>query len=199
MREELLFAATVLPLVCTPGPDILFVAAQSCAGGAKAGLKATAGICLGYTCHGVLASLGVAAAIAASPVLFDIIRWIGIAYLAWIAVQFLRSALKRGACDMQKQPTSNLFGRGFLTSALNPKGLMIFLALIPQFVDHGQPVASQAALLSAVFMGLCGIVYGGLSLAIGATAGGGGFTDRKRRIVEAVAGGLMALAACKLV
>ncbi|TXH81820.1 MAG: LysE family translocator, partial [Rhizobium sp.] len=81
----LLFAATVLPLICTPGPDMLFVASQAISGGASAGLRSTAGICIGYIVHSTLAALGVAAVIAASPMLFAALRWLGIGYLSYLA------------------------------------------------------------------------------------------------------------------
>jgi threonine/homoserine/homoserine lactone efflux protein len=76
---------------------------------------------------------------------------------------------------------------------------MVFTALIRQLTDHRQPVATQAAILSGFFMALCGMVYTGLSLLIGATAGNGKFSDRRRRIVEAVSGCLVAFAALKLI
>jgi threonine/homoserine/homoserine lactone efflux protein len=77
----LLFAAAVLPLICTPGPDMLFIASQAISGDAGAGLRATAGVCAGYVVHSLLVALGLAAIIAASPVLFAALRWIGVAYL----------------------------------------------------------------------------------------------------------------------
>ena len=79
----IIFSATVVPLVCTPGPDILFIASQAVSGGARAGLRAIAGICLGYLVHFILVALGLAAVVAASPVLFEVIRWIGIIYLVY--------------------------------------------------------------------------------------------------------------------
>ena len=71
LGTPLLFAATVLPLICTPGPDMLFVASQTLSDGTTAGLRSTAGVCLGYVGHSILAALGVAAIIAASPALFE--------------------------------------------------------------------------------------------------------------------------------
>src|SRR5262249_2468486 len=93
----LLFSATVVPLVCTPGPDILFIASQVMTGGARAGLRATAGICVGYCVHSALVALGLAAVVAASPVLFEAIRLAGIAYLLYLASRLIRSAFSAGA------------------------------------------------------------------------------------------------------
>jgi len=86
----LVFAATVLPLVCTPGPDILFVASQGMSGGAGAAMRANLGVLLGYLMHAVLAAFGVAALVAASPVLFGVLRWAGVAYLGWLALTLMR-------------------------------------------------------------------------------------------------------------
>lgn len=194
----LLFAATVLPLICTPGPDMLFVASQTLAGGAPAGLRSTLGVCLGYVCHSILVALGVAAVIAASPILFEALRWLGIAFLVWLALQLIRSAMRPGGIALSARPAQRQVRRGFLTAFLNPKGMMIYVAILPQFIDHTGSVAAQAAVLSAIFVGLCGLVYTVLSLAIGTLGRGVRFDDRRRRIVEGTSGGLLILAAGRL-
>ena len=94
----LLFSATVIPLVCTPGPDILFVASQAVSTGTAAGFRATAGIILGYCVHSLLVALGLAAVVAASPLLFEIIRWTGISYLVFLAAKLVRAAMRPAAC-----------------------------------------------------------------------------------------------------
>jgi threonine/homoserine/homoserine lactone efflux protein len=172
----LLFAATVLPLICTPGPDMLFIGSQTLAGGAGAGLRATAGVCLGYGVHSLLVALGVAAIIAASPVLFEGLRW-------------LTLAATRGG---------NIVRRGFLTAFLNPKGMMIYFAILPQFMQHDGGIALQATILSAIFIGLCGLVYSALSVAVGVAGRRSGLSDLGRRWVEGIAGGLLILAAGRL-
>jgi threonine/homoserine/homoserine lactone efflux protein len=88
--------------------------------------------------------------------------------------------------------------RGFLTAFLNPKGMMIYFAILPQFMQHDGGVALQATILSAIFVGLCGLVYGVLSLAIGIAGRKSGFSDRSRRWVEGLAGGFLILAAGRL-
>ena len=74
----LLFSLTVFPLICTPGPDMLFIASQAIGGNAGAGLRATAGVCTGYCVHSLLVAFGLAALIVASPTLFAAIRWVGV-------------------------------------------------------------------------------------------------------------------------
>jgi threonine/homoserine/homoserine lactone efflux protein len=194
----LLFVATVLPLICTPGPDMLFITAQTLSSGAGAGLQATAGVCLGYMVHSLLVALGVAAIIAASPVLFEALRWLGAAYLIYLASQLIRSALRPGRPSLVAARGGNVMRRGFLTAFLNPKGMMIYFAILPQFMQHDGNIALQATLLSAIFIGLCGLVYSVLSLAVAAAGRKTGLSDRGRRWVEGISGGLLILAAGRL-
>jgi len=191
----ILFAATVLPLICTPGPDMLFVASQTLAGGAPAGLRATAGVCLGYVMHSLLVALGLAAIIAASPALFEALRWLGVAYLIYLAIQLIRSAMRRGKLTVSAERSRVVLRRGFLTAFLNPKGMMIYFAILPQFMQHEGGIATQAIVLSAIFIGLCGIFYAVLSVVIAFASKRGRLGDRGRRWVEGVAGGVLVVAA----
>lgn len=189
----LLFAATVLPLICTPGPDMLFISAQALSGGASAGLRATAGVCAGYVVHSLLVALGLAAIVAASPGLFAVLRWIGVTYLAYLAWRLLRSAMKPGQSEPQSAARGALFRRGFLTAVLNPKGMLVYVAILPQFMHASGAAAAQALALSAVFIALCGLVYTALSLLLGSSRRA--YSDRRRRWVEGVSGGLIGVAA----
>lgn len=90
MSVYLLFALTVLPLVFTPGPDMLFIFSQVMAKGVKAGMMATLGVCMGYVVHSVLVAVGIAAILVSFPVLFETIRWLGIAYLLYLAFSLLK-------------------------------------------------------------------------------------------------------------
>ncbi|RCW78496.1 threonine/homoserine/homoserine lactone efflux protein [Phyllobacterium bourgognense] len=192
------FTATVLPLICTPGPDMLFVASQALSGGASAGLRSTAGVCLGYVVHSALAALGVAAIIAASPMLFEALRWLGVAYMIYLAFQLMRSAMKAGQLTLSAVSANRQLRRGFLTAFLNPKGMMIYFAVLPQFMQHGGSIPLQVLILSAIFIALCGTVYMSLSLGIAAVGRNGGFSDCRRRWVEGTAGAFLIVAAGRL-
>lgn len=194
----LLFSATVLPLIATPGPDMLFIIAQTLGGGARAGLRATAGVCAGYLVHSMLAALGLAALIAASPALFAVLRWAGVAYLAWLALRLLRSAMQPGGPQVRGDGRGVEFRRGFLTAVLNPKGMMIYFAILPQFISRGDPAMLQAVALSATFIGLCAAFYSLLSLIIAFGGRRHVSGERGRRWVEGLSGGLIAVAAGKL-
>ncbi|AKJ27119.1 LysE family translocator [Caldimonas brevitalea] len=194
----LIFAMTVLPLVCTPGPDILFVASQGLSGGTSAAMRANTGVILGYVMHGVLSTLGVAAVVAASPVLFELMRWAGVVYLAYLALRLIQSAMRSGQIALTRERTTTQIRRGFLTSFLNPKGLLVYFAILPNFIKPEANVALQAVILSAIFVALCAIVYGLVGAVVSAAGRRGNFSERRRRWVEGASGALLIVAAARL-
>jgi threonine/homoserine/homoserine lactone efflux protein len=194
----LLFAVTVLPLVCTPGPDILFVISQALTGGHLGSLRANAGVICGYAAHAVLGAMGVAALVAASPVLFEALRWVGIAYLAYLALQMFRSATKPSAPSPRAAKSQASLLKGFLTSFLNPKGLLVYFAILPNFMNPQGSVAVQALCLSAVFIALCALVYGGVGAFVAVMGRKGSSNDTARRAGEALAGGMLVFAAVRM-
>jgi threonine/homoserine/homoserine lactone efflux protein len=191
----LLFSATVLPLICTPGPDILFIASQAVSGGSLSGLRATTGVVLGYCVHSFAVALGLAAVVAASPVLFEAIKWLGISYLIYLAHKLIRAALRPGALAVPSGQVRNQLYKGFLTALLNPKGMMVYVAILPQFMDqHGGHLTLQAVILSAVFMFWVAVVYSAICIAVGRVAGRE-LSDKKRRVIDGSAGGMVLMAA----
>ena len=194
LETLLLFSATVLPLICTPGPDMLFIASQAISG-FRAGLRATAGVVLGYCVHSLLVSIGLAAIVAASPLLFEIIRWVGITYLAYLAYKLFRSAITPGSLSTSApQPRRQLL-KGFFTALLNPKGMLIYVAILPQFMAPDGTATLQAIVLSATFMFWCAVVYTTLSFLIGRLGGTKALSAIRRRIIDGVAGTMILLAA----
>lgn len=178
---------------------MLFIASQAVSGSASGGLRATGGVCAGYVVHSALVALGLATLIAASPVIFAALRWAGVAYLAYLAIQLLKSAMKPGSAGLSAKRTANPFGKGFLTAVLNPKGMMIYFAILPQFMAPGGSPALQALLLSAMFIVLCGVVYSVLSVVLAFTGSrSNGRDDRRRRCIEGISGGVIIVAAAKL-
>jgi threonine/homoserine/homoserine lactone efflux protein len=198
LETLLLFTLTIVPLVFTPGPDILLVVAQAFSHGKAAALRSNAGILLGYVAHGVLATLGVTAVVAATPWLFELMRWAGVTYLAWLAARMLYSATKTQNHADQKIPGSNLLAQGFFTAFLNPKGLLVFFAILPPFIDPQLNIPLQAAALSGLFIILCGLGYTAVILLAAKTARAGSFSNLRRRWLEAIAGTLLGYAAVKL-
>ena len=196
--KSIVFAATVLPLVCTPGPDLIYVAAQALAGGRKAALRANAGVTLGYVAHAVLASLGVAALVAASPILFETLRWCGVAYLAYLAIRMIRSAIGGEIISLNPNAPPASLTKGFITSFFNPKGLLVYLAILPNFMNATEGIAQQAALLSGIFIGLCALVYGTVGIVVAAIGRVGTVRASYQRVVQGIAGSLLAFAAVNM-
>jgi threonine/homoserine/homoserine lactone efflux protein len=149
--------------------------------GRLAGLVFGLGCALGCLSHTVLAALGVGALIAASPTAFTALRWAGGAYLLWLGVQAWRHAGGGAAPGAATPPggLGRLFAKGLLANAINPKVVLFFLSLLPQFVHPEQgPVAPQMAVLGTVFTLQAALLFD----LLGAASGGiGQWLQRRPR------------------
>ncbi|HEY0112915.1 MAG TPA: LysE family translocator [Allosphingosinicella sp.] len=137
------FALAGLALNIVPGADMTFVMAAAARGGRREGLVAALGIGAGALFHILAAVLGLSAILASSQAAFSLLKWIGVAYLLYLAVSMLRSG--GGRTEGETQPASGwrLFRAAALVNLLNPKVALFFLAFLPQFVD---PQAAMPAL-----------------------------------------------------
>ena len=192
----LAFLPASLALNLTPGADMTFCLAQGLRSGPRAAWAAGAGIALGALIHASLAGLGVAALIVAYPALLIVIRWVGVAYLLWLAFR----ALKTARTDMPQQGMAHPrpFREGLTVNLSNPKVILFVLAFIPQFIDPARPVLAQFMILGLA-IGLGGLVINGLAgqLAGGIgrrLAGTGGFA----RWLNRISAGIFALLALRL-
>ena len=167
-----LFAATVFVLNATPGVDMVLVLGATLKRGVRAGLMTSLGVGAGCIVHTLLAAFGLAALLAASAAAFAVLKWIGAAYLAWLAIGMFREAfsarsagtapLGQALPETPAETGRTAFHRGLLTNALNPKVALFFLALLPQFIDAEAPHKTAAFL----FLGAWVIVQGFLFLAV---------------------------------
>ncbi|EEY89426.1 MULTISPECIES: LysE family translocator [Acinetobacter] len=199
MSVFVLFALTVLPLIFTPGPDMLFILSQVMGKDAKAGMMATVGVCCGYLVHSILVALGIAAIIVSFPVLFETIRWLGIAYLLYLAFGLFKSVFSKSVLNIEKKTSANPIQKGFFTALLNPKGMLIYFAILPQFIDKSANTVSQGLILSFIFIGLIFVVYCGLSILFSKISQKTQIDERKQKWVDGSSGGLLALAASWLI
>lgn len=134
-----------------PGPDTLFVLSTGMTQGRRAAILTGLGMCSGVSVHTLAVALGLAAVVKSSPMLFDLIRYAGAAYLLYLALHTL------GSHGPTNRPAESSRGsgwrRGFLMNVLNPKVAMFFLAFLPSFADPSQAsVPWQLMLLGLVFM-----------------------------------------------
>ncbi len=140
-----LFILSGLLLNIMPGPDSLLIMTRSATQGWRAGVAATLGIGAGTMIHVLAAALGLSAILATSATAFMVVKYIGAAYIIYMAIGLLRSKRRDPAAPVTVPPLpyAKIFAQGFLTNVLNPKVAVFFLAFVPQFIS---PDASSKAL-----------------------------------------------------
>ena len=188
----LAFIPAALALNLTPGADMLFCLGQGLRSGLRSAWAASAGISLGGMVHVFVAGMGLGAVIAAVPWAFDAIRWIGVAYLLYLAAKTLRGAPSNAP---EPQAVARAFRTGLMVNLTNPKVILFVLAFVPQFVDPSKPVLGQF-MVFGVIMGIGGFFING---GVGAFAGTiGKRVARGSRALDYVASGVFVALAAKL-
>ncbi|NIJ11022.1 threonine/homoserine/homoserine lactone efflux protein [Saccharomonospora amisosensis] len=161
------FLLTSLVVVITPGTGVLYTMAAGLARGVRASLVAAVGCTLGIVPHVLAAITGVAALLHTSAVAFQTLKYLGVAYLLYLAWSTLRergalAVTRDSAPDSAKRPASKVIASGIAVNVLNPKLTIFFLAFLPQFVSAGEPSALPRMLqLSGVFMLMTLVVFAG--------------------------------------
>lgn len=164
------FSMSVL-LALAPGPDNLFVLMTSAAQGRRAGFAVVAGLMIGVLGHTLAVALGLAALFAASAAAFTVLKLAGAAYLLYLAWGAWRAPPAQAATVAGAPGASlpRLVGRGVVMNLTNPKVLLFFLALLPQFVAPGRgPVALQILCLGLTFVVAGSVVFCSVVLAASA-------------------------------
>lgn len=161
-------AFIALMMVLTPGPNMIYLASRSVSQGRAAGLVSLAGVAAGFLVYLLAAALGLAAIFVAVPALFTAVKLIGAGYLGYLAWTMLRpggkSAFEVAGHDVHRP--RRLFAMGLLTNLLNPKIALMYMALIPQFIDPDRGrIWLQALLLGAVQIVIAVTVNGLIVLA----------------------------------
>jgi threonine/homoserine/homoserine lactone efflux protein len=160
------FLITSLVVVATPGTGVLYTLAAGLSRGSRASIVAAFGCTLGIIPHMAAAILGLAALLHTSALAFQILKYLGVAYLLYMAWSTLR---ERGALRVEKETDVRsglqIAVTGVLINILNPKLSIFFLAFLPQFIEAGEPhPLSRMLVLSAVFMALTFVVFAGYGL-----------------------------------
>lgn len=150
------FLVATVALNISPGPDMLYVISRTLDHGRRAGVVSALGIGAGTLVHTFVAAIGLSAILVSVPVAFELIRYAGAVYLAYLGLRMLitaRSEVK--GTDSKLTPRSSLvdiFRQGVLTNVLNPKVALFFLAFLPQFVDSTRGnIALQIVALGLIF------------------------------------------------
>lgn len=161
----LAFLWTAFIIELTPGPNMTYLAILSISEGKKAGLAAVAGVALGLMIVGLLAAFGLAAIVAQSRFLYEVMRWGGVVYLLWLAYDIWRQHEAKSA--EQKDNSKSLatyFQRGLITNLLNPKAAVFYLAVLPPFIDAAKPLLAQTLSLSVSYVIVATCVHAAIVL-----------------------------------
>ncbi|MBW0104193.1 LysE family transporter [Pseudonocardia sp. KRD291] len=161
----------VVVLVLVPGPDTVVLLRSSVVGGRRAGLATTAGVFTGNAAQGSAAAFGLGVLLAQSQTLFTILRWAGVAYLCVLAFGALRAAVRGDHPSLDGAApapggAAKAFGRGLLSNVTNPKVLILYLSVLPQFLVPGVTGTGDALLLALTVAVLGGAWQVGLVLTV---------------------------------
>ena len=150
----LAFVVAAIILAITPGPGIAYVVARTVAGGRSEGLASCLGTGVGGMLHVLAAALGLSLIVAQSALAFNLVKYVGAAYLIYLGIRLLLRKDDALAIDAKTQVASQgarrAFFEGIFVEALNVKTALFFLAFLPQFVAPGEPLAPQLVLLGTI-------------------------------------------------
>lgn len=149
----LLFALTSILLAMTPGPAVLLIVSQGMKFGGRQSVKGTLGILTGNAIYFTLSAFGLGALLLASATLFQAIKWVGAGYLIFIGLKLLRAkgeAKRREAPSNSGKTSGRLFLQALITQMSNPKAIVFFAALLPQFITANDHMAVQFFILGVI-------------------------------------------------
>src|ERR1700726_4659554 len=167
------FALVSLGLVLTPGPNMIYLISRSIAQGSGAGMVSLGGVALGFVFYMLCAAFGITALLFAVPYAYDALRFGGALYLLWLAWQVLKPKVRSPfeVRELAVDGPRKLFAMGFITNLLNPKIAMLYLALLPQFIDPAQgSVLMQSIALGSIQIVISVSVNAAIALAAGSIA-----------------------------
>ena len=167
-----LFVGAAMLLLVVPGPSVLYIVTQSISHGRRAGVASVAGITTGTLVHIVAATVGLSALLASSALAFDVVKYLGAAYL--IAVGIRRLAGREAEQRPHLRRTRNLgrlYRQGIVVNVLNPKTALFFLAFLPQFVEPARGAAWLQILALGVLFAALGFLSDGAWAFVAGTLG----------------------------
>ncbi|AMN38495.1 LysE family translocator [Rhodoplanes sp. Z2-YC6860] len=187
------YLVTVLLLELTPGPNMAYLATLALSRGQVAGLIATSGVALGLALHAIVAAFGAGLVVQQYPVLYDLLRWIGVGYLLYLSWRGWRGETELSSEQADLTPlVARLFLRGFLSNVFNPKSVLFFVSVLPAFVAPEAGLASiptQMAFLGILYVAIATTIHSAIVLLagwVGAWVVGGSSQQTVRRILSVV-------------
>ncbi len=195
----LIFFLTTTIVVFTPGAAAIAVASQGAANGGRRAMAGVVGIASANVIYFILSATGIAALIVASNLLFSVIKWTGVAYLVWLGLMAIFSssgAIKLNA-NQQKSGPLKLFTHGFVIEFANPKALLYFAAILPQFMDTSLPILPQLLVMGITTLALDLASYTCYAF-LGDRLARGGFKDWFVGVINKLAGGALLFAGFRM-
>lgn len=167
------FALVAIGLAVTPGPNMLYLISRSLSQGHRAGLISLIGVAIGFIIYMFLAAFGITAIVVAVPYAYDTLRFAGAGYLLYLAWQALRPGGRSPfqVRELPKDSSRKLVVMGLMTNLLNPKAAMLYLALLPQFIDPARgSVLLQSIVLGSMQICISVTVNGMIAMTAGSIA-----------------------------
>ena len=162
IHDLALFMVSGLLLNILPGPDSLLIMTRSATQGWRAGVAASLGIGTGTIVHVLAAALGMSAILATSATAFTVVKFVGAAYILYMAIGLLRTrrgTAAQAAPKLTPLPYRKIFAQGVLTNVLNPKVALFFLAFVPQFIDADAPNKALAFVILGSIFNINGMLW----------------------------------------
>jgi homoserine/homoserine lactone efflux protein len=185
----LAYVIACIAVAIVPGPVVTLLVANSLTHGARAGLLNVAGTQLALALMMAVLVVGLAAVIETMSFWFDLVRFLGAAYLVWLGLKLVRAGANLGEPGPTRAPRGGFVLQGFLVMLSNPKVLLFFGAFIPQFVDPGADPGPQVVLLGATAMATAALSDGSYALLAGRA--GTLLSQRRVRLVAKLSGGCL--------
>lgn len=151
------YLGTILVLMVTPGPSQLLMLSNSLGNGFHRSLATATGDLTANFMQMVVASLGLASVIVKAQALFIFFKWAGVVYLIYLGIRIISCNGQNETTESSATPIKKLYLQGFLTSAANPKAVIFFAALFPQFIDPTKTLLNQFIILSVTYLAIDGL------------------------------------------
>ena len=200
LHAYFIFLTTTIIVCMSPGPAVITIASQGARHGAKNALFGVTGVASANVVYFLLSATGIASLIIASNLLFSVIKWVGVLYLLYLGLNAIFS--KSGGLSVNKNTSSNAngiarFSQGFVVELANPKALLYFLALLPQFINIEQPVVLQLLIMGASCLVVDLLSYS-MYVYIGQKLSSGSVKSSIVNLINKSAGGFLLFAGLKM-
>ncbi|MAP96174.1 MAG: lysine transporter LysE [Ponticaulis sp.] len=188
------FLLAAFAIELTPGPNMFYIALLSAQNGRKPGYAVVAGVALGLLSVGVLSLLGFSVLVANNPWVYEILRWGGIAYLLWLALDAVLDSRKTLESEPAATVMREAFLRGLIANLLNPKAFLFYLTLLPSFIGSDTHYTQWFIVLMVVYVGIATLIHLVIVVMSGSVSGLLSHKDYREKVGWGFAGLLVCVA-----